>query len=36
MSLQKMHMQNQMSHGSERKMTDEEFYQLINKAYKFL
>jgi hypothetical protein len=36
MSLQKMHMQNQITHGAERKINEKEFHSLIINAYKFL
>ena len=36
MSLQKMHMQNKVSHSAERKLTLDEFHTLVTNAYKFL
>ena len=31
-----MHMQNQITHGAERKINEKEFHSLIINAYKFL
>lgn len=36
MSLQRMHLRGQMSKGTERKMTKEQFNTLMNYAYNFL
>lgn len=36
MSLQKMHKENLIKNGAERKITQEEFWILLNKAYAFL
>lgn len=36
MSLQKMHKENLLQNGADRKITSEEFWKLLNNAYKFL